>query len=300
MQEGFRSGFIAVVGKPNVGKSTLINMLCGSSLSIVSNKPQTTRRNARMILTTGAYQLVFVDTPGLHAPKNRLGEQMGKRAIGSVKDADAVFLMIDARDGYLSPEGKETLKTAKASNTPAALIINKVDLVAKETLLPLIARMSALYDFACIIPVSAVGSTDRATVLGEAAKLVPQGGLLYPEDMLTDQTSRRLVEDIIREKALKLLGQEIPHGVDVEVDAFSFRENDNLYEIRAGIYCEREAHKKIIIGKNGEQLKNIGTLARADIEKLQGARVFLGLWVKARKGWRDNEAMLRRMGYYDA
>ena len=297
--DGFRSGFVAVVGRPNVGKSTLINILCGNALSIVSDKPQTTRRNARMILTTESYQMVFVDTPGLHIPKNRLGEQMVRRAKSSVKDADAVLLMVDARERDFSAENREVLQLARSAKIPVALIINKVDLVIKEKLLPLIARLSAQFDFACVIPISATSPKSRGVVVAETVKLIPPGEPLYPEDMITDQTSRRLVEDIIREKALKMLDQEIPHGIDVEVERFRKRERDGLYEINATVYCEREAHKKIIIGSNGDVLKKIGVLARPEIERLQNARVFLSLWVKVRKDWRDNDAMLRRMGYFD-
>ena len=298
--ETFRSGFVAVAGRPNVGKSTLINAVCGNSFSIVTDKPQTTRRNARMILTTDSYQLVFIDTPGLHIPRNRLGELMRKKALSSVRDADAVLLMTDARDGRFNAAGaRDILDIARESDKPVILLINKVDLVKKEKLLPYIAMASGEYDFAHIIPISATDPETRGVVIDTLLGLMPAGGLLYPEDMITDQTDRRLVEDIIREKALLLLDQEIPHGVDVEVDRFANREKDGLLEINATIYCEREAHKKIIIGKNGDVLKRIGVLARPDIEKLRDERVFLGLWVKVRKDWRNNEAALRRMGYTD-
>ena len=296
--EAFRSGFFAVLGKPNVGKSTLINTLCGNSFSIVSHKPQTTRRNAKMILTTDGYQLVFIDTPGLHVPKNRLGERMARYAKAAIKDVDAVLLMIDARDSALSDEDKGAISVARAAKIPVVLIINKIDLIKKENLLPLISHIGAGSDFACIIPISAVKQSARRLILTEIAKLAPPGGLLYPEDMLTDQTERRLAEDIIREKALKLLDREVPHGIEVSIDKFHKRERDGLYEIGATLFCEREAHKKIIIGKNGAMLKRIGATARLDIERLVDSKTYLELWVKTLKDWRDNDAALKRMGYY--
>ena len=296
--EGHRAGFVAVLGRPNVGKSTLINTLCGNNLSIVTNKPQTTRRNARMILTSQSYQIIFVDTPGLHLPKNRLGEQMVRRAKGAIKDVDAIILMIDARDKVLGKDDRDALAIADASKIPVVLIINKIDLVKKESLLPLMSQAGAQYGFSSIVPVRATGPDARAPVLDEIVKLMPAGGPLYPEDMITDQTERRLAEDIIREAALKLLSDEVPHGVDVEAESYRLRERDGLYEIRATLYCEKESHKKIIIGKNGETLKRIGASARIELERLQGAKVFLALWVKTRKDWRNDEAVLRRMGYY--
>ena len=352
----YRSGFVAVLGKANVGKSTLTNTLIGAPLAIVTNKPQTTRRNARMILTTGAYQLVFVDTPGLHPPKNRLGEQMVRRAKASIPDADAIILMIDARNKVLGDSDREVAEIARASGTPVLLLINKIDLVSRESLLPLIADISAGYGFAAILPVSANKPETREIVLKEAVKLIPEGGPLYPDDMITDQTERQLVADIIREKALWTLSDEVPHGIDVEIDKYSIRERDGLYEIYATIYCERESHKKIILGKNGATLKKIGTSARIGIERMlapwlatdtapssgkaaqdaadtasgageaahdaadtaSGAgkaahdaapgagkadtphpKVFLSLWVKVNKNWRDNNVMLRRMGYFE-
>jgi GTP-binding protein Era/rRNA maturation RNase YbeY len=298
VREGFRSGFIAVLGKPNVGKSTLINMICGGPFSIVSNKPQTTRRNARVILTAPDYQLVFEDTPGLHSPKSRLAEHMVRRAKAAIGESDAIILVADARDGRLSPQDEEALKTAAALKIPVMLIINKADLVKKETLLPFIGGAGAKYDFSCIIPLSAIKPEARDRVVKEALKLIPEGDPFYPEGMKTDQPEKRLIEDIVREKALRLLEQEVPHGIEAEVEVFR-RRNSVLYDVGVILYCEREAHKKIIIGKNGEALKRIGVSARPDIERLLSCAVYLDLWVKVRKDWRNNDAMLRRMGYAD-
>ena len=331
--QDFRSGFIAVVGKANVGKSTLINTVCGAPYSAVSGKPQTTRRNARMILTTAGYQLIFEDTPGLHVPKNRLGEYMVRRAKAAVAEADAVFLVVDARDGRLHAQDEEILRLAGApknrdAKKPVALIINKADLVKKETILPFIAQASAKYDFAFIMPLSATRKEARDLVLGEAVKLIPAGGLLYPAEMTTDQPVRRLIEEAIREKALQLFEQEIPHGIDVEAETVRKRKDaprggeargagdpsadpstdpsadpsadpPAFYDVSAVLYCEKESHKKIIIGKNGGALKQIGASARRDIERLLCAGVYLELWVKVRKDWRDDDSALRRMGYAD-
>ena len=295
----FRSGLVAVLGKPNVGKSTLINNICRNRLAIVTYKPQTTRRNARIILTEERYQLVLIDTPGLHAPKNRLGEQMVRRAKASIVGVDAILLMMEARDADLSKDDTEVLNIAAAQKIPVVLVINKADTVIKTSLLPLIARVSGRYAFSAVIPLSATKPDARDYVLKELLPLLPEGAPLYPEDMLTDRTERGLVEDIVREKALLLLDQEIPHGIDAEVEKFHLRECDGLYEISAVIYCEREAHKKIIIGKDGEALKRIGAAARAEAERLLMGKVFLSLWVKVRKDWRNDGAMLRRMGYFD-
>ena len=295
----YKSGFATLIGRPNVGKSTLMNLFVGEKVSIVSDKPQTTRRNANMILSTETYQIVFIDTPGIHTPKNRLGEQMVRRAKNSVKNTDAVLLMIDARDDGLSGEDREIAAAARANGIPVILLINKIDLVKKDRLLPLISQVSAAYDFKSIIPISAIKAATRGLVLDEAVRLLPEGGPLYPEDMITDQTERRLAEDIIREKALTLLNQEVPHGVDVEIESFRMRERDGLHEIHATVYCEKEAHKKIIIGEGGATLKRIGASARIGIERLLETRVFLSLWVKVRKDWRNDDAALRRMGYFD-
>ncbi|MDR3121175.1 MAG: GTPase Era [Clostridiales bacterium] len=319
----FRSGFVSILGRPNVGKSTLINALTGTPLAIVSHKPQTTRRNVRMILTSRDYQIVLVDTPGLHEPKNKLGEQMVRRAKTSVREVDAILLMIDARDGDLRGQDREVLEIARSAEIPVVLLVNKIDLVRKDTLLPLIGRVSRAFPFSAVIPVSAIGretaeKTPRgafsdsgaglasgpgaglaALILPELVRLLPHGLPLYPEDTITDQTERQLAADIIREKALKLLNQEVPHGIEVEIEQFRQRPATALYDIHATLYCERETHKKIVVGKNGESLKRIGASARADIERMLSSKVYLNLWVKVRRDWRNDAAMLRRMGYFD-
>jgi GTP-binding protein Era len=266
-------------------------------LTIVSRKPQTTRRNIRLILTTDEYQMIFIDTPGLHKPRTKLGEHMVKSARSSVREADATILMTDAKDAKIREQDAELIGYMKEAGIPVILAINKIDLVNKDEILPLIELFSKESDFAGIIPVSAKSGDGKEALLAELVKLLPEGGRLYPDNMITDQTEREIVAEKIREKALRLLNEEIPHGIGIEIERFKLNEEKRLYEIDAVIYCEKDSHKSIIIGKNGVVLKRIGTEARYDAERILGERVFLQLWVKVKKDWRNRGHMLKTLGY---
>jgi GTP-binding protein Era len=294
---GYKSGFAGIMGKPNVGKSTLLNRLMGERLSIVSSKPQTTRRNIKAILSSEGCQIVFVDTPGAHMPKSKLDEHMMRSVRTAARDVDVALLLIDAREADIGTSDMETLRIAGAARTPAILLINKSDLVQKDKLLPLISRVSARFEFAAIIPISAKTGDGADAVISEIRRLLPEGPPLYPQDAITDQIERQIAADIVREKSLLLLDKEVPHGIEVEVERFAPNAKGTVLEIYAVMYCEKESHKKIIIGKNGESLKKIGASARLDLEREFGSKVFLSLWVKLKKDWRDDSAMLRQFGY---
>lgn len=293
----FRSGFIAIVGRPNVGKSTLLNLLTGEKVAIMSNKPQTTRHSIRAILTTDEYQMVFVDTPGIHKPKNKLGQFMMKEAFEAFEDVDIILYMIEATDKNIGPGDSLIIEELKKTNAPTILLINKIDLVEKTALLPLIAKYSEQHDFEEIIPISAIDANTKSLVLETIYKLLPEGEKFYPDDMLTDQNERILVQELIREKLLLLLSDEVPHGTGIEVVRFRENEAKGIIEIDANIYCEKESHKGIIIGRDGAMLKKVGTLAREDIERLLGSKVFLKLWVKVKDDWRNSDYMLKELGY---
>ena len=291
-----KTGVFSVVGRPNVGKSTLMNALCGTKIAIVSDKPQTTRTRITGVLTKDEYQMVFLDTPGLHKPKNRLGDFMVKVVNETVADVDTVMLLVEpvARIGI--PE-QMLIDKIKQFDMPAILVINKIDTVEKETLLEVMAMYSQACDFLAVIPLSAKtgdGVALRESVLREQCFESPA---LFPEDMVSDQPERQIVAEIVREKLLTLLDKEIPHGTAVEIEKFSEREDSDVLDIGAVIYCERKSHKGIIIGKNGAMLKKVGAMARADIEELLGCRVYLQLWVKVKEGWRDSVGLIRNFGY---
>ena len=293
----FKTGFIAIAGRPNVGKSTLLNLLTGEKVAIMSNKPQTTRHSIRTILTTDEYQMIFVDTPGIHKPRTKLGQFMIKEAFDAFEGVDVILYMIEATDKTEGPGDMMIIEELEKSGAPVILLINKIDLVEKNTLLPLIAKFNEIYDFAEIIPICATDAKTKPLVLDAIYKLLPEGEKFYPEDMLTDQNEKVLVQELIREKLLHLLSDEVPHGTGVEVVRFKEKEEKGLIEIDANIYCEKESHKGIIIGKNGALLKKVGTLAREDIERLLGTKVFLRLWVKVKEDWRNSDFMLNELGY---
>lgn len=293
----FKSGFIAIVGRPNVGKSTLLNLLTGEKVAIMSSKPQTTRHSIRTILTTDEYQMIFVDTPGIHKPRNKLGQFMIKEAFNAFEGVDLILYMIEATDKKVGPGDMMIIEELKKSVAPVILLINKIDLVEKSALLPLIAKFSESYDFEEIIPVSATNASTKSQVLNAIYKLLPEGEKFYPEDMLTDQNEKVLVQELIREKLLNLLSEEVPHGIGIEVISFKEKEEKGLVEIDANIYCEKESHKGIIIGRNGALLKKVGMLARQDIERLLDSKVFLKLWVKVKDDWRNSDFMLNELGY---
>lgn len=291
----FKSGFISIVGRPNVGKSTLLNALTGEKIAIVSNKPQTTRSRVLSILTDEDSQIVFVDTPGVHRPRTRLGEYMNKVATDSVEDVDCVLFVSEALAPFSESE-KEMLKNLFSKKLPVILILNKVDTVSnKEDILAKIASASDLGEFAAVVPISALKKDGVSAVLSEIKRLLPEGPMYYPEDMITDQTEREMVCEIIREKILRLLDKEVPHGVAVEIE--QMKDGETITEIGAVIYCEKASHKGIIIGKNGQMLKRIGSYARSDIEKLLDRKVYLELWVKVKEDWRNSNFMLDELGY---
>ncbi len=290
-----KSGFVAIVGKPNVGKSTLLNKIVGQKIAIVSNKPQTTRNAIKGIINLENAQIIFTDTPGVHKPKNKLGEKMSEAIQEATTDVDVVLYLIEATDKGIGTANEFILKKIRESNIKTILAINKVDLVKKESLLGLIKEYSEAYNFEAIIPISAKEEDGIDILLNKIVELLPEGPAYYPVDEWTDQTERQIIEETIREKALKSLEDEIPHGIAVEVTTMKKREDKELYDIEATIYCEKKSHKGIVIGKDGAVLKVIGERAREDIEKMLDCKVNLQLWVKVKEGWRDDEKKLNQI-----
>ncbi|GKX65583.1 GTPase Era [Inconstantimicrobium mannanitabidum] len=291
----FKSGFVSIVGRPNVGKSTLTNLLMGEKLAIVSNKPQTTRKNMQTILTTDDYQMIFVDTPGIHKPKHKLGEFMVNAAKDSFKDVDLV-LFLTTPEGDLGKGDQFILEALKNTKAPVFLVLNKVDENTREKVAETLQKYSSALEFAEIIPISALKSKNTDTLLKLMVDYMPEGPKYYPEDMITDVQERFIISEIVREKALRNLSQEVPHGI--AVDIIQMKQNDKgMYNIEVDLICEKASHKGIIIGKDGQTLKKIGERARMDIEKFLDARVNLKIWVKVRKEWRDNQLLLNELGY---
>jgi len=290
----FLSGFIAIVGRPNAGKSTLLNKLTGEKIAIISSKPQTTRNKILGILTEDDYQVVFVDTPGIHRAKNRLGEYMYKMVTSAIDEVDAALLVADATREIGTPE-ELLIKELKDKKIPTVLVINKTDAVAKETLLPLIEQFTSMHTFESVLLISARQGEGVDEVMEEIKKYLPEGPMYYPDDMITDKTEREIAAEIVREKLLRLLDKEIPHGTAVETA--SMKEDDNIIKIEVNIYCEKSSHKAIIIGKNGTMLKRIGSYAREDMEKFFGKKIYLQTWVKVKDDWRNNNFMLKNFGF---
>lgn len=290
-----KSGIITICGRPNVGKSTLLNALVGEKVAIVSNKPQTTRNRICAILNRGESQFVFMDTPGLHKPKSRLGDYMVKVIKESVSDVDGVMLLVEPIAHIGVPE-QELIDRIKKLNIPAALVINKIDTVKKDELLAVIQAYGGAHEWNAIVPISAQKGDGVEELLDVLGNWLPEGPQLFPDDMITDQPERQMVAEIVREKLLRSLDQEIPHGTAVEVTKFSERE-DGLLELDVTIYCEKDSHKGIIIGKQGAMLKKISSHAREDIEKLMDTKVYLQTWVKVKENWRDNVNLIRNFGY---
>ncbi len=289
-----KTGFIAIVGRPNVGKSTLLNALLGEKISIVSNKPQTTRNRITGILTVDENQFVFLDTPGMLKPKNKLGDFMVKTISSTIGDVDAAILVVDAAKPVSEVETR-LLERFKKQDNPVILAINKTDTVNASKVAECIMAYSAICDFAAVIPMAAVKNEGVSIVIDEAAKLLHEGDWFFDEDMLTDQPERMLVSEIIREKLLRTLNDEIPHGTAVVIEAFE--EKPTIIKIRAEIFCEKDSHKGIIIGKGGAALKKVGTWAREDMEAFFGVQVHLDLWVKVKENWRDNPGLLNSFGF---
>ena len=288
-----KSGFITILGRPNVGKSTLINRIAGQKIAIVSNKPQTTRTAIKAIITKKDVQLIFTDTPGIHKPKNKLGEKMNDTITESQEDVDVILFLIDANDTKITPANQKIIERVKTLNAKSILVINKVDSVKKEHILELIKLYSEEHDFDEIIPISALKDDGVKHLIDVIIKYIPEGPWYYSEDEFTDQTERQIVEETIREKCLRLLDDEIPHGIAVEVISMKKRPRKKMYDIDATIYCEKKSHKGIVIGKEGASLKRIGERARIDIEKMLDCKVNLQLWVKVKEGWRDDENKLK-------
>ena len=292
----FKSGFVSILGRTNVGKSSIINSLVGEKVAAIANKPQTTRTVIRAIVNRPNSQIIFIDTPGIHKPKSKLGDIMVENAFEVAKDVDVVVFVIEATSDEIGKGDRLILDKIKEAKKRTILVINKVDLVSKEKVAKLIDLYKDEYDFASIIPVSTVKNTNLEVILDEIEKNLKEGPAYYNIEEYTDQTTRNLVEETIREKALKLLNDEVPHGILVEVDKMKKRktmENEPIYNIDATIYCLRESHKGIIIGKNGSMLKKIGTYAREDLEKMLGIKINLKLWVKVREDWINNDKFIK-------
>ncbi len=290
-----KSGMIAIVGRPNVGKSTLINALAGEKIAIVSDKPQTTRNRICGIINRDSTQYVFMDTPGFHTPKSHLGEYMVKVAGDAMSDVDAVIMLVAPVANVGSLE-EQIISRIAQSKVPAILLINKIDTVDKADIFPVIEAYSAKYNFEAIIPISAYKGDGVELIYKELDRFIPEGVALFPEDMTSDQPEKQMISEIIREKLLRLLNHEIPHGTAVEITRFTERDN-GIIDVTATIYCERESHKGIIIGKRGAMLKKVGEHARRDIEKFMGTKVFLETWVKVKENWRDNDVLIKNFGY---
>lgn len=290
----FKSGFVAIIGRPNVGKSTLLNLLIGEKAAIISDKPQTTRNRIRGILTTADFQAVFIDTPGIHKPQHKLGEHMVKTALDTLKEVDLVLFLADASTG--PGKGDDyIIEALRQVDTPVILVLNKADLVQGSQVTAFLEIYRDKYPFAAALPVSALTGYNKVELLRQIVSRLEEGPKYYPDDVVTDQPERFIVAEIIREKILHLTREEIPHSVGVEIETYKMRE-DGLLHVGAIIYVERESQKKIIIGKGGSLLKEVGTLARQEIEALMGARVFLEMWVKVRRDWRNRENTWKSMG----
>jgi len=295
-QDKFRSGFIALVGRPNVGKSTLMNQLVGQKLAIVSDKAQTTRNKITAVLTTDKAQLIFIDTPGIHKPKHKLGEYMVKVAENVLREVDVILFLVEANHKKIGPGDRYITDQLRQTKTPVVLVINKTDLVEKSEILPLMDMYRQEMDFTAIIPVSALHGRNTGELVSLLEGMLPPGPRYYPDDMITDQPERAIIKEIIREKVLYLTREEIPHAVAVEVEEVRPRK-DNLIYVKSIIYTEKESQKGIIVGKNGQMLKKIGALAREEIEHLLGSKVYLDLWVKVKKDWRNRLSLLKEFGY---
>ena len=294
---GFKSGFVTLIGRTNVGKSTLLNLLVGEKVAAIANKVQTTRTAIKGIVNRENSQIIFIDTPGIHKPKTKLNETMIETSFGSLTDSDIILFLIEATSDEIGRGDRRILDKIKEANRKTILIINKIDLVKREKLLSLIDLYRKEYDFEAVIPISATNSKYKEIILDEIEKNLNEGPAYYDIEEYTDQTLRQLAEETIREKALKLLQDEVPHGIYVEVEKMKQRKNrngENIYDIDATIYCLRNSHKGIIIGKNGEMLKKIGKMARIDMEENFGVKVNLKTWVKVKEDWQENDAIIKR------
>ncbi|MGI6072840.1 MAG: GTPase Era [Lachnospiraceae bacterium] len=294
-----KSGYVAIIGRPNVGKSTLMNRIIGQKVAITSNKPQTTRNRIQTVYTDERGQIVFLDTPGINKARNKLGDYMLSAGLSSIRDADLVMWLVEPSD-YIGKGEQFIIEELSKAGLPVILVMNKVDMVSKEDVFSYIDAYRKVYDFTEIVPVSAREGNNVDVLMEQAFKYLPYGPMFFDEDTLTDQPIKQIAAEIIREKALHCLKDEVPHGIAVVIDSFKERiraDGTAITDIEATIICEKNSHKGIIIGKGGEMLKRIGSIARYDIERLIDGRVNLKLWVKMRKEWRDSDSMLRNFGY---
>ena len=296
MKKDYKSGFVTLIGRPNVGKSTLMNYLIGQKIAITSNKPQTTRNRIQTVLTTEEGQIVFVDTPGIHKAKNKLGEYMVNVAERTLNEVDVVLWLVEPTT-FIGAGEQHIAKQLKKVRTPVILVINKIDSVKREEVFPAIGAYKDIYDFAEIVPVSARSGDNTDELIRVVMKYLPYGPQFYDEDTVTDQPERQIVAELIREKALHCLQDEIPHGIAVAID--QMKAKGRIMHIEATIICERDSHKGIIIGRQGNMLKKIGSTARYEIEKMLEMQVNLKLWVKVKKDWRDSEFLMKNFGYLE-
>lgn len=296
MKQGFKSGFVTIIGRPNVGKSTLMNHLIGQKIAITSNKAQTTRNRIQTVYTCEQGQIIFLDTPGINQAKNKLGEYMLSAVDTALSEMDVVLWLVEPTT-YIGRGEQAIIERLRKVHTPVLLIINKIDTVAKTEINQAVEAYQKAYDFDAVIPVSALRNRNTEEVIHKILKYLPEGPQYYDEDTITDQPERQIMAEIIREKALRCLEHEIPHGIAVVIDRMRDRPDGTIVDIDATIICERESHKGIIIGKQGAMLKRIGTQARIDMEKLLDTKVNLKLWVKVKKDWRDSEYLLKNFGY---
>ncbi|WP_010303374.1 GTPase Era [Kurthia senegalensis] len=294
----FKSGFISIIGRPNVGKSTFLNRVIGQKIAIMSDKPQTTRNKVQGVLTMDDSQMIFIDTPGIHKPKHKLGEFMSKVSKNALREVDAIMFMVNAQQ-KLGAGDEYVIEMLKGSKTPVFLIINKIDTIHPEEILKIVDQYKEKYDFAEIVPISALQGNNVDNLLNTLKKYLPEGPQYYPADQVTDHPERFIISELIREKALHLTRDEVPHSIAVEIEKIRRDEETDKVRVMASIIVERDSQKGIVIGKRGAMLKEIGTRARKDIENLLGSKVYLELWVKVQKDWRDRSSQLRDYGYRD-
>ncbi|HEY4391566.1 MAG TPA: GTPase Era [Paenibacillus sp.] len=292
----FKSGFVAIVGRPNVGKSTLMNQVIGQKIAIMSDKPQTTRNKIHGVYTTNEMQIVFLDTPGIHKRQSKLGDFMNTTALNTLGEVEAVLFLVDAAEGFGGGD-RFIIEKLKGLSTPVILVLNKIDRIQPEDLLPLIEKYSKLHDFAEIVPISAMLGNNVNTLLEQLGKYLPEGPQYYPEDQITDHPEQFVCAELIREKILHMTREEVPHSIAVTIEDMRVQDNGVVY-VGAVIFVERDSQKGIIIGKQGSMLKEVGKLARMDIERLLGSKIFLELWVKVKKDWRNQDRVLKDLGFH--
>ncbi|MDM5221948.1 GTPase Era [Peribacillus sp. NJ11] len=297
--KGYKSGFISIIGRPNVGKSTFLNRVIGQKIAIMSDKPQTTRNKVQGVLTQNDSQMIFIDTPGIHKPKHKLGDFMMKVATNTLKEVDLILFMINATEGY--GRGDEfIIEKLQSVKTPVFLVVNKIDAMHPDDLLPIIEKYQQLYPFAAVVPISALEGNNVETLLEQIKEHLPEGPQFYPAGQVTDHPERFIISELVREKVLHLTREEIPHSVAVVIDSIKKMDNSDTINVMATIVVERDSQKGIVIGKQGKMLKEVGSRARVDIENLLGSKVFLELWVKVQKDWRNKASQLRDYGFNES